>query len=859
MVPNKSNHQKRKFRLSFTGFLLVVAAVLPYFGKGQDVGSIWDYSNPRRYRIESIRVEGAYFTDKNAVIGVTGLQVGDTISIPGAEIQNALRALWKLRLFTDIEIGIDSVFGDKVYLFIQLKEQPRLSGYAFKGVKKSKHEDLIEIVEQHLKKGSIITANALSEAKLALRNHYVDKGYLDATVHVDTLPDTVRLNSVKLIFHIDKGPRIKIRDITFGGNRVFSDSRLRRQLKHTKRMYSIFKKSKFVREDYEEDKRRLIQFYNRHGYRDMRIAGEALWRDENNRLHIHLHIEEGPQYHFRHIRWKGNTLYSDEYLSKILGIEKGDVFNSELLQKRLTFSLDGRDISSLYMDDGYLAFRAIPVETAVEGDSIDIEIRITEGPQFTIGAVRIHGNDRTHEHVIRRELRTLPGHTFSRSDIIRSQREIINLGYFNPEKIGINTPINLNRGTVDIDYTVEERSSDQFEMSAGYQGYYGLFSTFGLVFNNFSLQNIRDRSKWNPLPQGDGQKLQLRFQSNGKAYYSFNFSFIEPWLGGRKPRQFAVSAYHSFYSGFGRGFFNITNGSVALGSRLNWPDDNFFTRSSLSIQNIQLSDYPLFFEIDGNLIDSGNFYNLYYTHTFSRISITDPFFPRSGSKLELTVQFTPPYSLFIKNFDPEDKPVAERYRWLEYHKWRFNADWYFSIIDKLVIRSYFKSGFLGYYNRKLGAPPFERFRVGVDPLSNQTQYGITYLGVDFITLRGYNTPQEVVARSSVEWTNQSQLVLNKPVFAKMGMELRYLFLSTPQISLYGMIFAEGGNVWDRFSEFNPFQLKRSVGVGARAQLPMIGLIGVDWGFGFDKPWIQDGYAPPKEYQKFMVIFGFEPE
>ncbi len=816
-----------------------------------------DYSNPKDYEIGSVKVEGNRFSDDRAIIGISGLKVGKKIKVPGPDITSALKALWKIKLFTDISIEAASVQADIIHLLIKVKEQPRLSGYAFKGAKKVHHDDLKDAVKPFLIKGGIVSDNSLQNAKNAIRDYYIEKGYLDASVTSNAVGDTLRPNAVKLVFDIHRNKRVKIREIHFEGNSAFSDRKLRKKMKNTHTTAKVFAKSKFIKDDYEEDKKKILEFYNKNGYRDARITGEGIWRDGEGRMHINLVLQEGPRYFFRNIAWKGNTLYDSAYLTRILGIEEGDVFDSELLKSRLSFSLDGRDVSSLYMDDGYLAFRADPVEVAVDKDSIDVEVRITEGPQFTIGAVRIAGNDRTHEHVIRRELRTRPGHKFSRSDIIRSQREIINLGYFNPENLGINTPINPSQGTVDIEYNVEERSSDQLELSAGY-GFGGLFLTFGLVFNNFSTRNITQKSAWNPLPQGDGQKVQVRVQTNGSYYQTVNLSFIEPWLGGKKPRQFTTSGYYTkFGGGFTSGFFQIINGTIGLGSRLSWPDDYFFTNTTLNIQNLKLNNYPnTSFYFNNKRVDEGSFNNFFIKQTFSRISTSDPLFPRSGSNISLSIQLTPPYSLFKKDYNPSDLTVQDRFRFLEYHKWRFNADWYFSIIDKLVVRSAIKTGFLGYYNKKVGTPPFERFRLGGSAFNQQTT-GVGLLGIDLITLRGYEKPEEVIAKTATEFAEVPQG--DASIFTKMTLELRYLFTSSPSATIYGLAFVEGGNVWNSFKEYNPFSLKRSAGVGFRAQLPMIGLIGVDYGFGFDKPWLDNSASSFKSYGALNVVFGFEPE
>ena len=508
-----------------TFFLLVFAcwcttSPLPLSAQvGVDTIPVLDYSSPMDYEIGGVKVEGAKYSDANAIISIAGFKVGDRIRIPGGDIPRALKALWKLSLFTDVQIFKEKTIGDVVFLEIKVKERPRLTTHSYKGVKKGAHDDLNEQVNRHLIKGGIVTESIKSNAAYSIKKYYIEKGFFDVDVDVMEKADSSRVNAVRLVFDIDKGSKVKIQDITFDGNKNLKSRKLRNLMKNTRRRKRIFASSKLIKADYEEDKKAIIAHYNKIGFRDALIASDSIWREADGDLMIHLNLEEGNQYFFRNISWKGNSIYDTKTLDNILGIKKGDVYNSELLETRLQFSQDGRDVSSLYMDNGYLFFSVDPVEVAVTDDSIDLELRIFEGPQATIDKVVIKGNDRTHEHVVRRELRTIPGAKFSRSDIIRSQREIINLGYFNPENLGINTPVNPQRGTVDIEYTVEEKPSDQLELSAGWGGRgRGVIGTLGVAFNNFSARNIFDRSTWSPLPQGDGQRLSLRAQTNGRFF-----------------------------------------------------------------------------------------------------------------------------------------------------------------------------------------------------------------------------------------------------------------------------------------------------------------------------------------------------
>ena len=846
-------------------FALFIGLGLSLNSYGQnDSLPVIDYEETKVYEIGGVSVVGNNFSDENAVISVAGLKVGRQISIPGVDIRSAIRALWKLKLFTDIQIVKERTAGDLIFLQIIVTEKPRLSRYSYKGVKKSTHDDLNDVVSVFLIKGGIVTDNILQNTKTALLDHFKEKGYLDTEVDIVQIEEEKLKNSVRLLIDIDRNDRVKIQKISFSGNENVKSRKLRKQLENTSQKSKIFSKSKLLKQDYEADKIAMINYYNKIGYRDATILRDTIWREDDGDLRIHMDLDEGNRYYFRNITWKGNSIHTDDRLSEILGIEKGDIYNDELLDTRLRFSLDGRDVSTLYMDDGYLFFNVEPVEIAVSNDSIDLEMRIFEGPQATIDRVMIKGNDRTHEHVIRRELRTKPGQKFSRSDIIRSQREIINLGYFNAENLGINTPVNQQRGTVDIEYAVEERPSDQLELSAGWGGFQGLIGTLGVSFNNFSLRNIKNRESWSPLPTGDGQKLSLRAQTNGQFYQSYNISFTEPWLGGKKPNSFTVGGfYNKFdYSVFGNGSLSILQFNVGLGTRLKWPDDNFISQTTLNVQTLSLKDYAalgtLFYDNEGNLVDNGAFNNFSINQTIVRSSVSDPLFPRSGSKFSLQMQFTLPYSLF-NDKDYASLEPQERYKWLEYHKWRFDAEWYFNLVDKLVLMTSVKTGFLGYYNSDLGAPPFERFVLGGDGFANQN-VGIT--GRDLIALRGYEV-EDVKARTIAERQDPTQEAVNArgdgTLFSKYTMELRYPVSLNPSSTIYAHAFVQGGNMWYSLKEFNPFDVKRSAGLGVRVFLPMFGMLGFDYGIGFDKPWLDPSVSAWSDYGRFSVILGFEPD
>lgn len=864
---------------SYSIFLILLFCAVA--GHSQIDLPIYDYGEKKTYNIGGITITGAETRDRNAIKSITGLRIGKEITIPGDDIPSAIKALWKLRLFEDVQIEQEKLEDNLIFLALTLVEKPTLSRYSIRGEKKNLHTPITEIVDRVMTKGSIVTEDDKALAIQKVKEHYDDKGFLNAAIKIDEVQDELKENAVRLVFNIDKGKRVKISDIIILGNTKYSDRKLKRKLKETKEIGGgFFKKSKLVAEDYKTDKRALIDFYNKNGYRDAVITQDSIGKRIDGNLQLFLTIDEGEQYYFRDISWKGNSKYTEEDLSRILGIEPGDIYDSELLETRLTYSQDGRDVSSLYLDDGYLFFSADAVETAVDDHDIDIEVQMYEGSQAIISSVNIAGNDRTHESVIRRELRTKPGNKFSRSEIIRSQQSLMGLGYFNPENMDIQPVPNQSNGTVDINYGLEERPSDQLELSAGYGGRNnGLIGTLGMTFNNFSIKNIKDKSTWSPLPQGDGQKLSLRAQSNGKQFRSYNLTFTEPWLGGKRPTSLTTGAVHSAqdYSNFGSGKLSITRVFAGLGTQLKWPDDFFSANLTGTLEWINLSEFRGFgsqFFADNVNIETGRFKNFSLTGSISRSSVAEPIYPRRGSRISLSVQFTPPYSLFrdanIGEIDEgayeialdreklirgpgnpmsesevdafrQEFGLAKKFEFLEYHKWRFNAEWYFNIVDKFVIASSIKMGFLGTYNQDLGITPFERFELGGDGLNNQNA-GIT--GKDILALRGY----EVGDLSANGQGGGS-------IFEKYTVELRYPLSTNPNSAIYVHSFIQGGNVWSGFKNYDPFDLKRSAGFGVRVFLPMFGLLGFDYGWGFDK----QIRGTDGGFGKFSIILGFEPE
>ncbi len=807
------------------------------------------YGEVEELEIGGVEVKGVFFSDPNAIKSVAGLKVGQTIKIPGSDITKAMRNLWKLRLFDDVQILQDNRIDNIIFLTIKLTEKSRLGGWSFRGVPQSVHDDLNEILTPFLIKGQIASTANQVNAKNAIKKFYEEKGYFDAVVTVNE--EDARSNLINLIFDIDIKERIKIEKVSCIGCIEVSERELRKNFKQTKAKSHLLKKSKFVQSDYEADKKVVIQEYRNLGYRDAYIVGDSIWRNEDGLMELTVTISEGERYYFGLITWKGNTIHSSDQLNRILGIRKGEIYSEELLESRLRFSIDGRDITSTYMDDGYLFFNVEPTEISVEDHVINLEMRIFEGPQATIDQVIIKGNTRTHEHVIRRELRTQPGQKFSRSDIIRSQRQIIALGYFNPENLGIQTPVDQTNGTVDIIYEVEERPSDQLELSAGWGGFgqSKIIGTLGVTFNNFSLRNLFNRASWSPLPQGDGQRLSLRVQTNGDFFQSYNFSLTEPWLGGKRPNSFTIGGVitkvdQTYYQG---GKLNISRAFVGLGSRMKWPDDNFISNTTLSLEFIKLNNYFTGDFVDpntGEIIANGLFKNFSIAQTIARTTINEPTFPRNGSLISLTVQLTPPYTTLLgRTYDPTDPQSV--YEYVEYVKWDVAADWYSPLVGKLVLKTSAKLGFLSYYNPDIGSPPFERYELGGDGLSTQ-QFGIT--GKDIISSRGYEIGQFPANRAG-----------GATIYNKFTIEVRYPLSLNPSSTIYGLVFLQGANAWKKFENYNPFDVLRSAGVGVRAFLPMFGLLGFDFGYGMDNPSLLNTNAKWGAYGNFNIILGFEPD
>ncbi len=843
------------------------------------------YADPKEYEVVEIKVRGLETLNENAIISLAGLKVGDKIRIPGDGISTAIRKLWKNGIIGDVSIYVTKIENDKAWLLVNLTERPRLTRIEFKGINKTQQTDLNDKLK--LIKGKVLSDPVVKNAELTVKNYFVEKGHLNAEVKIVREKDTLVANGMKILIDIDKKSKVKINDITIHGNVEFTEAKLRSKMKKTneklrftapeellyaavhltpRKIYNFFsnshevskdeitnflsdrinvnffKTSKFIRSEFKADKDKLIDFYNGKGFRDALWVSDTLYSVGGNEINIDIFLEEGHKYYFRDIIWTGNYVYKDEDLQAVLGIDKGDVYDMDLVNKRLQFNPNGQDVSSLYMDFGYLFFNVNPIEVRIDQDSIDVEMRIYEGEQATISKVIVQGNDRTNDHVVRREIRTLPGQKFSRTDLIRTQRELSQLGYFDPESIGIQPIPNPNAGTVDIEYTLVERPSDQIELSGGWGGFFGFVGTVGLVFNNFSVRNIPKFENWRPLPVGDGQRLQLRVQANGRSFQNYSFTFTEPWLGGKKPNSLTLGLNRSvqdnrflsnrfggqnFFGGLG-GALKLTNLSLGLGRRLKWPDDFFTLSNSLGFTLYELEEYEMFASQLG--FSTGTARTFALTTTIARNSIDQPMFPRAGSQISLSMMLTPPYSL-MNNLDYETAPRRDVYQWVEYHKWMFDASFFQKVVGNLILHARSHMGFIGTYSKQAPTGPFDRFMLGGDGLAGQ---GMFLLGYDIIGLRGYEnntiTPPGFGTGGGrgIDGMTNGGTIYNKYVF-----ELRYPVSLNPSATIFLLSFLEAGNNWYSSKEYNPFVLYRSAGVGARIFMPAFGLLGIDWGYGFD--------------------------
>ena len=788
-----------------------------------------DYARPQEYTIGGITVVGTEFLDRTALISMTGLKEGDKIKIPSEETTNVIKKLWKSGIVGDARLSITKIEGDKAFLELSVKERPRLSRFVFTGISKSQGETLTDKIK--LIKGRIVNDALLSNAINKIKSFYAEKGFKNVKVNAIQRKDSLFKNSnyVYINFLVEKNAKVKINDITIEGVTAFKDRIVKRKLKKTKekRFGRIFSPSKFVQKEYEKDLENLMEFYSKNGYRNATVEFDTVYDHSEELVNIKIKVHEGKQYRYRNLFWQGNFVYSDTVLGKVLGINKGDIYNPEDLQKRLNFNPQSTDITSLYMDDGYLFFNVNPVEVYVGEDSIDVEMRIFEGEQANINKINLKGNTRTSDHVVFRELRTIPANKFSRSDLIRTQRELATLGYFDPEKINMNPQPNMADGTVDINYGVEEKPSDQLELSAGWGGFFGFVGTVGVVFNNFSAKKLLKFRELRGIPQGDGQRLSLRVQANGRQFQNYSFSFTEPWLNGTKPHSITFGVNHSINRRINPstrqtlGSLQITGFNISMGRRLTVPDDWFTMQNSINYQRYSLNNFT------GFGLPDGIFNNINFGTTIARNSLDNPTYPRSGSAVTLNVTFTPPYSL-ITGQDLYNR--TEGSRWLEYHKWMIDNAWYQQIAGKLVLSLRTHWGFMGNYRQGMEISPFERFVLG----GGGMMFNNFLLGTEIIALRGYTdqsiVPLQPAANGALQYRSDG---LKGIIYNKYVMELRYPLSLNPSATIFALAFLEGGNNLGNYRDFNPFDIKRSAGIGARIFMPAFGMLGIDWAYGFD--------------------------
>ena len=793
-----------------------------------------NYAEPQIFEVGGIIVKGANHLNEKTLIAISELSIGENIKIPGDAITNAIKKLWDQGLFSDVSISIDKKINNSIFLSINLKEHARLSQFKFKGKKISK-SDITNLKEElKLMRGKVLTQNLIQNSLQKISKYYVNKGFYNVQVGYVTNIDSSVVNGKNLIFNINKGDKMKIKEIYIKGRKkivndkhsllnpndsvyALSNKKIKKSMKDTKvkNFWRFWKTSKFIDENWTNDKKNIIEKYNQIGYRDAQITHDTSYINDDNTITIEITINEGKPYRFGSIDFIGNSIYSSSFLYQKLGIKEGDIFDQSILNSRLFGDPEGTDISSLYLDDGYLFFNATPIETSINDNKIDLEIRIYEGEQARISNVKVKGNTKTNDHVIMREIRTRPGDLFKRSDIMRSQRELAQMQYFNPEKFDVKVDPDGVRNEVDITYVVEEKSSDQIQLQGGW-GAGRVVGSLGLSFNNFSTKNFFKKEKWTPLPSGDGQILSLSASSNGIYYQNYNIAFTEPWLGGKKPNSLSVSLYKSISSngqqGDSRQAIEIAGLTIGLGKRLKFPDDYFTLYNAINLQQYKLINNQSFFSFS-----NGYSNNINYNIKIGRNSTDQLIYPRRGSNFSLSLKITPPYSMFDGIDDYSSISDQEKYAWIEYYKWKFKSSWFSAFSEKLVLNTRVEMGLLGAYNNNLGVAPFERFYVGGDGMSGM---GYQFDGRELISLRGYSN-------------NSISPQTGATIYSKYTTELRYAISLNPSSTVYALAFLEAGNAWDSFDNYNPFQVKRSAGFGVRLMLPMIGMMGLDYGWGLD--------------------------
>ena len=849
-------------------FATLALVLAPLSLAAQEGGVEVDYSHPVKYKVGGIKVEGNTFYSDQQIISLTGIQPGMEVTVPGEALSNVVERLWLQRYFEDVSLTVDSlnVAGDSAWFSIRIKERPRVSRWSFTGVTSGERKDIQERV--NLRPGREFSEYVEKTTSDIIRRYFAEKGFLLCEVTAETVKDSIIRNAIRVNFNIDKGQKIKIKDINFIGNDNVKDFKLARSMKKTKsnKIYNFFSSKKFNEEEYFNDKKNVISAFNEEGFRDARLVRDSIYYVEPNRLGIDLVFDEGDRYYFGDINWTGNSVYSSDALNSVLAIGKGDIYDVVTMEHRLYGGgkQTDYDITKLYRDNGYLFFNVTPVETNIQNDTVDVELRISEGKQATLNNIIINGNDLTNERVVRRQLFTRPGYLFSQTDFERSIREIASLGQFDPEAImsegGYSIIPNQLDNTVDIIYNVTEKPSSQLEVSGGWGGN-TFVATVGVSFNNFSTRRMFDKGAWRPVPLGDAQNLAFRFQTNGTYYTALTASFTEPWLFGKKPTSLNLGAYYTRQTNSYLAINLLRNDrqmevfgfSASIGTRLKWPDNYFVLYNGLSWQTYKLTNwYSGYF-----IFDDGIAHNLSYSFNLVRNSTDQQIYPRQGSEFSFLLQLTPPFSLLRKyDYDADGNKVAvgsykdvnydnwsarDRYKWIEYHKWKLSGAVYTRLAGDLVLMTRAQFGYLGYYNRNWGYSPFEGFLVGGDGMSGYSTYGS-----EVIALRGYEnyslTPYEPSAYNSNGYAYAGN------VYDKFTVELRYPVVLQPSSTIYVLAFLEGGNCWSDIRDFNPFQIKRSAGVGVRIFLPMIGLLGVDWGYGFDT-------ADPSRRSQFHFVIG----
>ena len=844
-------------------------ALAPMSLAAQEGGGVEvDYSHPVKYKVGGITVEGNTFYSDQQIISLTGLRPGMEVTVPGEELSNIVDRLWLQRYFEDVALTVDSlsVAGDSAWFCLRIKERPRVSRWTFSGVSSSERKDIQERV--NLRPGREFSEYVEKTTSDIIKRYFAEKGFLLCKVDAEVSKDSIIRNAIRVDFAIDKGEKIKVKEINFIGNEHVDDFKLARSMKKTKsnKLYNFFSSKKFNEEEYFNDKKNVISAFNEEGFRDARLVRDSIYYVEPNRLGIDLVFEEGDRYYFGDITWTGNSVYASDALNSVLAINKGDVYDVVTMNRRLYGGgkANEYDITKLYRDNGYLFFNVTPVETNIQNDSVDVELRISEGKQATLNDIIINGNTVTNEKVVRRQLFTRPGYLFSQTDFERSIREIASLGQFDPEAImsetGYSIIPNQLDNTVDLVYNVTEKPSSQLEVSGGWGGN-TFVATVGVSFNNFSTKRMFDKGAWRPVPLGDAQNLAFRFQTNGTYYTALTASFTEPWLFGKKPTSLNIGAYYTRQTNSYLALNILRNDrqmevfgfSASIGTRLKWPDNYFVLYNGLSWQTYKLTNwYSGYF-----IFDDGIAHNLSYSLNLVRNSTDQQIYPRQGSEFSFLLQLTPPFSLLRKfDYDADGNKVAvgsykdvnydnwtssQRYKWIEYHKWKLSGAVYTRLAGDLVLMTRAQFGSLGYYNRNWGYSPFEGFLVGGDGMSGYSTYGS-----EVISLRGYEnyslTPYEPSAYNSNGYAYAGN------VYDKFTVELRYPVIMQPSSTIYVLAFLEGGNCWSDIRDFNPFQIKRSAGLGIRIYLPMLGLLGVDWGYGFDT-------SDPSRRSQFHFVIG----